>query len=294
MESDNSKNEGTPHLPESTTPPPQLENMGTKDAKKDNENIKKKSCLKPSSNSSAASSASQRFRTRSIFVPRLSPDNENDSTSINDTVPATKRPRQNTPGHSSIRFELPPFQRTKLYQSFNDDKYFDLVLVSSDQIEIPTYRCIFASHSQKFSRMFEKIRVHPARIQVKDFDAATIKYVIDFMFEKLNSVFGKEVSLIKFAAAYVFGKEVSLIKFAAAYGIQDLMEKCCASVQTVSENYLSSSNVNLCDYIEIAYAHDLHGLKDKCLKLLALKKKEMDVNTLKKLDKNILIDIMRY
>uniref|UniRef100_A0AC34GJY1 BTB domain-containing protein n=1 Tax=Panagrolaimus sp. ES5 TaxID=591445 RepID=A0AC34GJY1_9BILA len=201
----------------------ELEKEKTKEDQKNNENAKNQSCV----------------RIYGIQVPCSSPGSESDSNSVNDTVPPPpKRSRCKT----SIRSQLPPFnKKSKIYQSFTDPKYFDVILVSSDQIEIPTYRCVLAAFSTKFSKQFEKLRIHPARIQVKEFDASTIKDAIDFMFDRLISV---------------FGKEVSLLKFAAAYGIQDLMEKCCEFIENLGENYLSSSNADLCQYIEIAYAHN--------------------------------------
>uniref|UniRef100_A0A914Q540 BTB domain-containing protein n=1 Tax=Panagrolaimus davidi TaxID=227884 RepID=A0A914Q540_9BILA len=63
-----------------------------------------------------------------------------------------------------------------------------------------------------------------------------------------------------------------------------LMDACC----TYFEESVNPSNV--CELIKIAYSNNFEELKQKCLKILVEKKKEINPRKFAELPKNILID----
>uniref|UniRef100_A0A914PH62 Uncharacterized protein n=1 Tax=Panagrolaimus davidi TaxID=227884 RepID=A0A914PH62_9BILA len=106
---------------------------------------------------------------------------------------------------------------------------------------------------------------------MKDFDVDTITAALDFMRFKPDSI---------------VGKEFSILEFATKYNIPKLMESC-----SINANYLTVTKTNVIEFIQIAYDYNLEKLKQKCLKFLAEKKKEIDIAK-SKLPYNILIDLI--
>uniref|UniRef100_A0A914P2Z9 Uncharacterized protein n=1 Tax=Panagrolaimus davidi TaxID=227884 RepID=A0A914P2Z9_9BILA len=107
---------------------------------------------------------------------------------------------------------------------------------------------------------------------MKDFDVDTIKAALDYMLFKPDSI---------------VGREFSLLKFAAKYNIPELMERCA-----VDADKLEITKSNVVEYIQIAYDYNLEELKEKCVKVLAENKKEIDVDLWNELSKNILVDLI--
>uniref|UniRef100_A0AC34G0Z3 BTB domain-containing protein n=1 Tax=Panagrolaimus sp. ES5 TaxID=591445 RepID=A0AC34G0Z3_9BILA len=163
-------------------------------------------------------------------------------------------------------------QHLKLNESFTDKKFHDVILTSSDATEITTHRCVLAKYSNHFANLFEQSKELPIKISIKDFNAETIQAAVDFMFGKPGAI---------------SGNRISLFKFAAAYNIPDLLKECCAFVVQRMDVLLSSS---ICEYIKIAYEYNLEELKEKCLKILVEKRKEIDAFEFADLPKNILSD----
>uniref|UniRef100_A0A914PT64 BTB domain-containing protein n=1 Tax=Panagrolaimus davidi TaxID=227884 RepID=A0A914PT64_9BILA len=106
---------------------------------------------------------------------------------------------------------------------------------------------------------------------MKDFDVDTIEAALDFMRFKPDSI---------------VGKEFSLLKFATKYNIPKLLENC-----SINANKLEVTKTNVIEFIQTAYDYNLEKLKQKCLKFLAEKKKEIDIAE-SKLPYNILIDLI--
>uniref|UniRef100_A0AC34FKS3 BTB domain-containing protein n=1 Tax=Panagrolaimus sp. ES5 TaxID=591445 RepID=A0AC34FKS3_9BILA len=167
-------------------------------------------------------------------------------------------------------------QHSKLHESFNDKKFHDVILVASGGTEITTHRCVLAKYSTHFANLFEESKELPFKISIKDFNAETIQAAVNFMFVKRDAI---------------VGKQLSLFKFAAAYNIPDLLKECGAFVVQRMDVLLSSS---ICEYITIAYEYNLEELKQKCLKVLVEKRKEIDASKFAGLPKNIIIDVLRY
>uniref|UniRef100_A0A914NX78 BTB domain-containing protein n=1 Tax=Panagrolaimus davidi TaxID=227884 RepID=A0A914NX78_9BILA len=164
---------------------------------------------------------------------------------------------------SRIPFELP--NEPKLSNNIFPDAF----LIASDKTKIPCHRCILAKFSNVFAELFNAISNHPVKINAKDFDAKTIQSALGFLYGKTDSI---------------KGKENKIFKFAVKYNIKMLMDACC----TYFEESVNPSNV--CELIKIAYSNKFEKLKQKCLKILVEKKKEINPRKFAELPKNILID----
>uniref|UniRef100_A0AC34FA85 BTB domain-containing protein n=1 Tax=Panagrolaimus sp. ES5 TaxID=591445 RepID=A0AC34FA85_9BILA len=160
-------------------------------------------------------------------------------------------------------------ENSKLYKIASNHKYADVIFITSDDTKIPSHRCILVNYSNIFGQIFEETAETPVEINVNDSTADTIQYALDF-------VNGKPDSII--------GKEMEVFKFAVNYGIKDLIETCCSFFEE------SVVPENVCEYIVIAYDNNFEELKQKCLKMLVEKKKEIDALKIVKLPKNIFID----
>uniref|UniRef100_A0AC34FXJ3 BTB domain-containing protein n=1 Tax=Panagrolaimus sp. ES5 TaxID=591445 RepID=A0AC34FXJ3_9BILA len=167
----------------------------------------------------------------------------------------------------------PSLQHSKLYQSLTDKKYHDVILVASGGSEITTHRCILAKYSSHFANIFEQTKELPIKISINDFDLKTIQAAVDFMF-------GKPDAINK--------KQFSLFKFAAEYNIPDLLKECCAFV-VQRTCYLLSSGI--WSYIKIAYQYNLEELKQKLLKIMIKKRKEI-ASKWDELPKKVIIDVL--
>ena len=99
------------------------------------------------------------------------------------------------PSVSLQNMELASLEQKRTLMDFVDDKSTDVVLVSSDGKEIPTFRCVLS----KFTDIFDK--VSPTKIHA-DFEAKTIVASLDFCFGKTESIFGKETKCLEFANKY--------------------------------------------------------------------------------------------
>uniref|UniRef100_A0A914PE00 Uncharacterized protein n=1 Tax=Panagrolaimus davidi TaxID=227884 RepID=A0A914PE00_9BILA len=81
---------------------------------------------------------------------------------------------------------------------------------------------------------------------------------------------------------------MKVFKFAVKFGIHDLIDEC----RSIFEESVDSTNV--CEFIQIAYSNNFDELKQKCLKILAKKKEEIDSTKIAELPKNILSDAFFY
>uniref|UniRef100_A0A914PRC1 BTB domain-containing protein n=1 Tax=Panagrolaimus davidi TaxID=227884 RepID=A0A914PRC1_9BILA len=151
----------------------------------------------------------------------------------------------------------------------SNNKFSDIILISSDNVKIPSHRCVLSKYSKFISKIIEEFSDLYVGIDIENFNAETINAVLSFLYDKNDAI---------------NGKEIDVFKFALEYGIQELMDVCC----TFFEKSVSSENV--CEYIQIAYSNNFEELKQKCLKVLVEKKKEIDALELAVLPKNIIID----
>uniref|UniRef100_A0AC35FLU3 BTB domain-containing protein n=1 Tax=Panagrolaimus sp. PS1159 TaxID=55785 RepID=A0AC35FLU3_9BILA len=173
----------------------------------------------------------------------------------------------------SPSFSNPPstYQISEYCDIFASKKYYDVVIIASDETKIPAHRSILSYYSPGFDEIFEKSTEFPVQIDMKDFDVGTIQAALDFMRFKPDSI---------------VGKELVLLKFATKYNIPKLMESC-----SINANKLAVTKTNVIEFIQTAYDYNLEKLKQKCLKFLAEKKKEIDIAK-SKLPYNILIDLI--
>uniref|UniRef100_A0AC34GCG4 BTB domain-containing protein n=1 Tax=Panagrolaimus sp. ES5 TaxID=591445 RepID=A0AC34GCG4_9BILA len=104
-------------------------------------------------------------------------------------------------------------------------------------------------------------------------------------FEKL--IEESEETPVKISTKYY---DAETIQDAVDY-ICNLQKECCAFVVQRIDVLLASS---ICEYIKIAYKYNLEELKQKCLKILFEKKKEIDASKWNELPNNILIDVLLY
>uniref|UniRef100_A0AC35GLH5 BTB domain-containing protein n=1 Tax=Panagrolaimus sp. PS1159 TaxID=55785 RepID=A0AC35GLH5_9BILA len=176
------------------------------------------------------------------------------------------------------RFESSPsltppstVQQSELYAILANTEFYDVVVVASDGTQIPTQRSILSYYSPGFKHIFKNSNEFPVQIPMKDFDVDTIQAALDFMLFKPDSI---------------VGKELALLKLALKYDVPKLMESCA-----VDADKLEITKSNVVEYVQIAYDYNLEKLKEKCLKVLAENKKEIDVAK-SKLPYNILIDLI--
>uniref|UniRef100_A0AC34F7W7 BTB domain-containing protein n=1 Tax=Panagrolaimus sp. ES5 TaxID=591445 RepID=A0AC34F7W7_9BILA len=171
---------------------------------------------------------------------------------------------------SRLEFIPSEIKTSKLYKIMSNEKFADIFLILPDKTKIPSHRCILYESSTVFAKIIDETSELPISINIEeDFDAETIQAALEFLFDKFDSI---------------NKKEMDVFKFAIKYGIQDLMDACCSFF----EKSVDPSNV--CEYIQIGYANDFEELKQKCLKIMVVKKKEIDAAKLSNLPKNILLD----
>uniref|UniRef100_A0AC35FAB5 BTB domain-containing protein n=1 Tax=Panagrolaimus sp. PS1159 TaxID=55785 RepID=A0AC35FAB5_9BILA len=77
---------------------------------------------------------------------------------------------------------------------------------------------------------------------------------------------------------------MKVFKFAIKFGIQTLINEC----RSFFEESVDSTNVY--EFIQIAYSNNFDELKQKCLKILAEKKEEIDPTNIAKIPSNIVFD----
>uniref|UniRef100_A0A914PWQ6 BTB domain-containing protein n=1 Tax=Panagrolaimus davidi TaxID=227884 RepID=A0A914PWQ6_9BILA len=135
--------------------------------------------------------------------------------------------------------------------------------------EFPSHRNILAEFSDIFTKIFEETLETPVQIAANDFDAETIKSALNFLYDKSNAI---------------IGKEMEVFKFAINFGIQHLIDACVSFFEQ------SVNPTNVCEFIQIAYSHNFEHLKQKCLRILAEKKEEMELTKIAKLPQNIFVD----
>uniref|UniRef100_A0A914ZDD4 BTB domain-containing protein n=1 Tax=Panagrolaimus superbus TaxID=310955 RepID=A0A914ZDD4_9BILA len=160
--------------------------------------------------------------------------------------------------------------KPKWHEIMTNSKYFDVIILSSDNIEIPAHRCFLDKFSQKFADIIAESKEIPVKINIEKFNAEIIKASLEFLYDKLDSI---------------LGKESQVFKFATEYSIEILKETCCSHF----EKTVNSENV--CEFIQIAYNNGFEELKQKCQKHIALNKKDIDSTKLKELPKEIIVDI---
>uniref|UniRef100_A0A914Z3X4 BTB domain-containing protein n=1 Tax=Panagrolaimus superbus TaxID=310955 RepID=A0A914Z3X4_9BILA len=155
----------------------------------------------------------------------------------------------------------------------SNQKYSDVILISSDNIHVGSYRSVLANSSKIFERIIDEASESPVTINVENYNAEIIKAALNFLYDKNDAI---------------NGKEIDVFKFGVEYGIQDIMDACCSCFEK------SVDSTNVCEYIQIAYLNNFEELKKKCLKILIEKKKEIDAsNKLANLPSNIILDAFR-
>uniref|UniRef100_A0AC34G5Y5 BTB domain-containing protein n=1 Tax=Panagrolaimus sp. ES5 TaxID=591445 RepID=A0AC34G5Y5_9BILA len=157
--------------------------------------------------------------------------------------------------------------KTKLYEIMSSNKYSDVILISSDKIEIPSHRSILSIYSKVFDTIFETSE-NPAKIYVEEFNAETIQAALDFMCDKHDAIIAKEMNVFKFA-----------VKFE----IQELIDACCSFFKE------SVDPTNVCEYIQIAFSNNFEELKQKCKQIMVENKAEIEFTNLADLSKDILL-----
>uniref|UniRef100_A0A914PZP7 BTB domain-containing protein n=1 Tax=Panagrolaimus davidi TaxID=227884 RepID=A0A914PZP7_9BILA len=172
------------------------------------------------------------------------------------------RPESVIPSHSSKTTTL-------LHNIATNHRYADVYFIASDGEKIPSHRCILAASSDIFAAIFDETSEIPVHITANDFDAQTIQSALNFLYDK---------------SAAIIGKEMKVFKFAVKFGIHDLIDECRSFFAK------SVDSTNVCDFIQIAYSNNFDELKQKCLKILAEKKEEIDLTKVAELPKNILFD----
>uniref|UniRef100_A0A914QNS2 BTB domain-containing protein n=1 Tax=Panagrolaimus davidi TaxID=227884 RepID=A0A914QNS2_9BILA len=198
----------------------------------------------------------------------------NDNGNLEDKASTDNEEPVAQPSSKKNRLETSPsatpsltVQQSELYAHLIDTKYHDVIIIASNGTRIPTHRSILSYYSPRFTEIFRTSKELPVQIYMNDVD--TIKAALDYMLFKPDSIVGKELALFKFGAKYNFPK---------------LMEN------NVSKLEITKSNV--VEYVQIAYQYNLEGLKEKCLKVLAENKKEIDVDLWNGLPKNVLVDLI--
>uniref|UniRef100_A0AC35GGY0 BTB domain-containing protein n=1 Tax=Panagrolaimus sp. PS1159 TaxID=55785 RepID=A0AC35GGY0_9BILA len=161
-----------------------------------------------------------------------------------------------------------PIKSSIMYEVMANSKYFDVILISSDKIETQTHRCVLDKFSKTFSEMLaDSTGPIPIKININEFDAETIQASLDFLYDKTDSILGKERKIFQFAYGY------------------DIDDACCL-------HFEKTVNVeNVCEFIQIAYENGFEELKQKCRKFIASKKKEIDPLKIMELPKEIIVDV---
>uniref|UniRef100_A0A914QBJ1 BTB domain-containing protein n=1 Tax=Panagrolaimus davidi TaxID=227884 RepID=A0A914QBJ1_9BILA len=159
------------------------------------------------------------------------------------------------------------------YKIMSNERFADIFFVSSDNVKIPSHRCILYEVSPIIAKIIDETSELPVTINVEEFNAETIKASMDFLYGKIDSI---------------KGKENEIFKFAVKYKIKMLMDACCSFFEE------SVNPANVCEIIQIAYSNNFEALKQKCLKILVEKKKEIDPSKFADLPKNIISDFFAF
>uniref|UniRef100_A0A914P8D7 BTB domain-containing protein n=1 Tax=Panagrolaimus davidi TaxID=227884 RepID=A0A914P8D7_9BILA len=184
-------------------------------------------------------------------------------TNAQETLISESRPQSTLPSESTKEVN------SYWYEIMSNERYSDAFLIASNKTKVSSHRCVLAEHSQIFAKIIDETSELPVTINVEEFNAEIIKASMDFLYGKNDSI---------------KRKENEIFKFAVKYNIKMLMDACC----TFFEESVNPANV--CEFIQIAYLYNFEELKQKCLKVLAEKKKEIDPRKFADLSKNILID----
>uniref|UniRef100_A0AC35GMS3 BTB domain-containing protein n=1 Tax=Panagrolaimus sp. PS1159 TaxID=55785 RepID=A0AC35GMS3_9BILA len=170
--------------------------------------------------------------------------------------------------NSVLSFETPKKQKIIDLLNF---KYADLIFVSSDNMEISCHKCFMSKHSQWLAKLLETEK-NKAKIRFNS-KAETLAAALDFYYGEYDFLENKG-SLMS-----------DILKFAKTYDFTELKEACCTYFkETVDPK-------NVCEFIQIAYSHDIEELKEKCKQIMNEKKAEIDQYKLKALPKDILFDL---
>uniref|UniRef100_A0AC34FXW2 BTB domain-containing protein n=1 Tax=Panagrolaimus sp. ES5 TaxID=591445 RepID=A0AC34FXW2_9BILA len=157
----------------------------------------------------------------------------------------------------------------KWYEIMSNNEYSDVTFISSDLNEIQSHRCLLSKYSKIFAQIIKEASELPVKINIEKFKAETIHAALDFLYDKIDAI---------------DGKEMDVFTFALEYGIHQITDACCFFFEK------SVDPTNVCEYIQIAYNQNFEELKKKCLKVLVEKKKEIDASKFAKLPENILSD----
>uniref|UniRef100_A0AC34GXE8 BTB domain-containing protein n=1 Tax=Panagrolaimus sp. ES5 TaxID=591445 RepID=A0AC34GXE8_9BILA len=194
--------------------------------------------------------------------------NESNNASLIEDAAMEDDEKESQPPAKKVRFEDDKAS-LKWYEIMSDEKFADLVLISSDKVQISSHRNVLSKYSPVFADLIDKETELPVTINVDNFDTATIQAALGFLYDKTDAI---------------DGKETAVFKFALHYDIKDLIDACCSFFEK------SVDPANVCEYIQIAYNQNFEELKKKCLKVLVEKKKEIDASKWNDLPKNIIIE----
>lgn len=89
-----------------------------------------------------------------------------------------------------------------LYEILKDTKYSDVILIASDNTEIPSHRSVLAKNSKIFEKIFDESTEIPVKINMEGFIADTISSSIDFCYGNKSAIAEKEFKVFGFAEKY--------------------------------------------------------------------------------------------
>uniref|UniRef100_A0A914P779 BTB domain-containing protein n=1 Tax=Panagrolaimus davidi TaxID=227884 RepID=A0A914P779_9BILA len=69
---------------------------------------------------------------------------------------------------------------SKWYEIMSNKQYSDVTLISSDDIKIPSHRCVLSKHSQIFAKIIDETSELPITINIEGFNAEIIQAALDF------------------------------------------------------------------------------------------------------------------
>uniref|UniRef100_A0A914YA48 BTB domain-containing protein n=1 Tax=Panagrolaimus superbus TaxID=310955 RepID=A0A914YA48_9BILA len=84
----------------------------------------------------------------------------------------------------------------------SNTKYSDVILISSDGIQISTHRCILAKYTEIFQKIIDKAPELPVTINVENYTAEIIEAALNFLYDKSDAIDGKERDVFEFAVEY--------------------------------------------------------------------------------------------
>uniref|UniRef100_A0A914PNH1 BTB domain-containing protein n=1 Tax=Panagrolaimus davidi TaxID=227884 RepID=A0A914PNH1_9BILA len=153
----------------------------------------------------------------------------------------------------------------------SEPKFADVIILSADEVEIPSSRSILAKYSSVFTKMFDEKTEIPIKIKIENFNVDTVISAFKFCF-------GRHVEVIQ--------NITDVIHFIKEYAIFPLTVDCCKKLDE------SVTIENVCDIVQIAYSNNFESLKQKCLKLLSETKMAISSLKFKELPKDILVDML--